>query len=458
MTTGQGQELRSISAVRRWAGRHWVSIVLVLVGLVYGGAVTVLHEDTVSPIDEVVYLDYAFKVWEQGVVHEGEKFGDDVAHVVACENVIPFGDLGQKCGSDKVHLAGMPNHGYTTGAGYTPVYFWSVRIIGDPIHAVTGLSEVTSWRISGLVWLAGTLLVLVPLLRRAGVSAVVTLTLGLLFIASPYSWWTYTYLSTDASVVLFGAAILLVAMEVVRGRRSAWWLLPLAALAPIFKITNLLVFGLVLLYLAIDAVARLRRRREGEGASAPTRSARTFWLPVIVAVVVAGAVQVAWMRVIPLLSVSDVVVDQGVATPLTATELVRLMLSGIGGPITHNPFAGFSSSPLPAQIVTPLSWLMIAAVIGAMMVLPWDSDHRPVVWATGVASLTALPALGIMMWGLTHSYFDLPARYGAGLIPAMLLVAGFMLRNRTAVAAALVYAGVLMVFGIGLAVHVGAAY
>lgn len=456
MTTGQWQERRTHPAVRRWAGQHWVSIVLVLVAVLYGGAVTILHDDTVSPIDEVVYLDYAFKVWDQGLVHEGEKFGDEVAHVVACENVIPFGDLGQDCGSDEVHLSGMPNQGYTTGAGYTPVYFWSVRVIGDPVHAITGLSEVTSWRMSGLVWLIGTLLLLVPLLRRAGVSSFVTVTLGLLFIASPYSWWTYTYLSTDASVVLFGAAILLVAMEVVRGRRSVWWLLPLAALAPVFKITNLLVLGLVVLYLVIDAIARRRGRPEMEADS--VRSVRTFWVPVAVAVMVAGIVQFVWMRVVPLLAVSDVVVDQGVSTALTGTEVVRLMLSGIGGPITHNPFAGFTNSPLASQIVTPLSWFMVAAVLGALMVLPWDSDRGPVIWATGIASLTALPALGIVMWGLTHSYFDLPARYGAGLIPAMLLVAGFMLKNRSATVVALVYAAVLMVFGIGLAVHVGEAY
>lgn len=448
-----------LPAVRRWAGRRWVSIVLVLVAVLYGGAVTILHDDTVSPIDEVVYLDYAFKVWDQGVVHEGEKFGDEVAHVVGCENVIPFGDLGQQCGADKAHLPGMPNQGYTTGAAYTPVYFWSVRIIGDPIHAITGLSQVTAWRLSGLAWLVGTILLLVPLLRRAGVSPLATLTLGLLFIASPYAWWTYTYLSTDASIVLFGAAILLVAMDGVRGRRSLWWLVPLAVLAPIFKITNLLVLGLVVLYLGIDAITRWRARRSSfSGPMESTRPVGRLWLPVVVAVVVAAVVQVAWMRLIPLLAVNDVTVDQGVSTALTGTEIIKLMLSGIAGPITHNPFAGISASPLPAQIVMPLSWLMIAAVIGAAMVFRWESERSPIIWATVIASLTALPALGIMMWALLHSYFDLPARYGAGLIPAVLLLAGFMLRNRASIVIALVYAGALMVFGIGLAVHVGLAY
>lgn len=459
MATGDVNELGARSRARRWATRHWVSIVLVLVAVVYGGAVTILHDDTVSPIDEVVYLDYAYKVWDQGIVHEGEEFGDDVAQVVACENVIPFGDLGQECGADDVHLPGMPNQGITTGAAYTPVYFWSVRLIGDPIHVITGLSDVTSWRLSGLAWLIGTILVLVPLLRRAGVTPMATLTLGLLFIASPYAWWTYTYLSTDASIVLFGAAMLLVAMNAVRGRGSLWWLLPLAILAPIFKITNLLVLGLVLLYLGIDAVARWRQRRAGSAQSGEAaRPLLTRWLPIGVATVVAVVVQITWMRLVPLFAVTDVAVDQGVSTRLTGSELLRLMLSGIAGPITHNPFAGFSSSPLPAQIMTPLSWLFIAAVVGAVMVFRWDAERGPIVWATAIAALTALPALGIVMSVLVNSYFDLPARYGAGLIPAVLLVAGLMLRNRAAIIIAIAYAGVLLAFGIALAVYVGAAY
>ncbi|WP_454112959.1 hypothetical protein [Microbacterium maritypicum] len=169
-------------------------------------------------------------------------------------------------------------------------------------------------------------------------------------------------------------------------------------------------------------------------------------------------VQVVWMRVFPLFAVSDIVVDQGVSSTLSGTEIVRLMLSGVAGPITHNPFAGFSGSPLPDQIMTPLSWLFIAGVIGAVMVFRWDLERGPVIWATAIASLTALPALGIVISVLSNSYFDLPARYGAGLIPAGLLVLGFMLRNRAAIMIAIAYAGILMAFGISLAVHVGAAY
>lgn len=459
MTNRSDQERPAPARALQRFARHWVSIALAAISLVYGGAVTVLHDDSVSPIDEVVYLDYTYKLWDQGLVHKGETFGDEVAHLVACENVIPFGSLGQECGSDDVNLAAMPNAGYTTGEGYTPIYFWTVRIIGDPVHAITGLSEVTSWRLSGVVWLAGTILVLAALLRRAGVPQFAVFALGLLFIGSPYAWWTYTYISTDTSVVIFGASILLVTMEAVRGRWSAWWLVPLAVLAPLFKITNLVVFGLVLIYLVLDSLTRrIRKSADYPGAPRGVASVTRLWLPIGLAIVLAGAIQAAWLRIIPLLAVSDVVVDQGITTPLTAGEVVRLALSGITGAITHNPAVGRTDSMLPELIFVPLSWLAIAGVIGAVMSMQWNSRRGPLVWGTAVATIAALPALGCLMWFLTGVYFPLPGRYAAGLVPAILLVTGFMLRSRVATIGVVAYSALLLTFGVTLAIHIGASY
>lgn len=444
------------SRVSAWSRRHWVSLLLALVSLVYAGAVTILHEDTLSPIDEVVYMDYTYKVWDQGVVHRGEKFGPDVAHLVACAKVLPFGDLGQTCGSSEVNYGGLPNDGYTTGEGYTPLYFWTVRIIGDPIHMLTGLSEPTSWRLSGAVWLAFTMIVFVGLMRRFKIPEPVILTLGLLFIGSPYVWWTYTYISTDVSVVIFGAGLLLATVQARSGRWSAWWLLPLGILAPLFKITNLIAFGLVALYVAIDECAR----RFGKQRSAPKvrSSFRGFWLPLGLSAILAAALQFAWLRLIPLLAVSDHVVDQGVATRLTAVEVLRLTTVGVNGAITHNPFASRSSSELVGLVFLPLSWLMIAFVFGALMSARWSRDRGPLIWATGVACLLALPTLGVVMTVSAGVYFPLPGRYAAALIPAILLLGGLMLRNRIFTAAVASYAGLLMVAGIIVAVHVGATY
>lgn len=439
-----------------WTRRQWVSAVLVLVSLVYGGVVTVVHEDTLSPIDEVVYLDYTYKVWDQGIVHRGEQFGPDVAHLVACAKVLPFGALGQTCGSATVDYSALPNNGYTTGDGYTPLYFWTVRLIGDPIHAVTGLDQVASWRLSGVVWLAFTMLLIVGLLRLFRIPDLAVLALGLLFIGSPYAWWTYTYISTDTSVVAFGAALLLVTIQSRRGRWSAWWLVPLGVLAPLFKITNLIGFGLVALYVVFDVLAR----RFGKDAPPDRGRAdiRGFWLPFALSVGVAVATQFVWMRLIPLFAVSDVVVDQGVIQPLTLTELIRLATVGVNGAIIHNPYGAHSSNELVGLVFLPLSWLMIAFVLGAVMSLRWNRETGPVVWATGVASILALPALGAIMTVLAGVYFPLPGRYAAALIPAILVLGGLLLRNRVFTVAVVGYSAVLLMAGVAIAAQIGAAY
>lgn len=446
---------RRFGRVAVWSRRHWVSLTLVLVSLVYGGAVTILHEDTLSPIDEVVYMDYTYKVWDQGMVHRGERFGPEVAHLVACAKVLPFGDLGQTCGSSVVNYGGLPNNGYTTGEGYTPLYFWTVRLIGDPIHALTSLSEPTSWRLSGPVWLAITMVLLVALMRRFSIPSAVTLALGLLFIASPYAWWTYTYISTDASVVAFGAALLLVVVQARAGRWSAWWLVPLGVLAPLFKITNLIAFGLVALYVLIDEASRRVGR---QNSTRPRSTLRRFSLPFGLSFILAAGIQFAWMRLIPVLAVSDHIVDQGVAKPLTPVEVLRLATLGISGAITHNPYAARSAGEFVGLVYLPLSWLMIAFVLGAMMSLRWDRDRGPVVWATGLACVLALPALGVIMTVLAGVYFPLPGRYTAALIPATLLLGGMILRNRVFTGVVAAYAGALLAAGVVLAAHIGATY
>lgn len=437
----------------KWARRNWVAVALALVSLLYGGAVTVLHDDTVSPIDELVYLDYTYKIFSQGMVYEGETFGEDVAQLVACESVFPFGTLGQECGSGDIILENMPNSGYTTGAPYTPVYFWITRIVGDVLHFATGLSQVTSWRLTGSLWLAATMVLFTSLARRWKIGESVTVTLGLLFIASPFSWWTYTYLSTDVTAFFFGTLLLAAATRAGLRPRSAWWLVPIAFVAAVFKITNLLALGLVVIYLLIQSVsAAAETRKSGIPRNGSLAAQVSLWSAIAVSAIVGAAVQVFWTRLIPILAVSEVRVDQGISRELAPVDLVRLLLMGPGVALVHNPANIVGSGEWISLLSKPLAWFGIAAVFGALMVLRWTSDRGPLVWATALGSLLALPLLGLTFSLTTGSYFELPGRYAASLIPGVLLVAGFMLRNRLTNILLRSYAMLLMASGLVLAI------
>lgn len=440
-------------AAARWARRHWVALLLALVSLLYGGAVTVLHDDTASPIDELVYIDYTYKTFSQGMVFEGETFGEDVAQLVACESVFPFGTLGQECGSGDIILENMPNAGYTTGAPYTPLYFWITRILGDVIHLVTGLSEVTSWRLTGSLWLAATMVLFTSLARRWKISESVTVTLGLLFVASPFAWWTYTYLSTDVTAFFFGTLLLLVATQAGLRMRSAWWLVPIAFVAAVFKITNMLALGLIILYLLIQNVSSsMEARKTGTVRKINAIGQLSLWAALATSAVVGAAVQIIWSRLIPILAVSEVRVDQGVSRELAAIDLVRLLLSGPGAALVHNPANSLGSGAWFSAFYQPLAWFGIAAVFGALMVMRWSSDRGPLIWATALSTVLALPLLGLTFSLTTGSYFDLPGRYAASLLPGVLLVAGFMLQNKLTKVLLRSYAILLMLAGLVLAV------
>jgi len=442
-----------------WLGKNRAGAILCLFALLFSGAITVLHDETASPVDELVYIDYTYKTLSQGMVFEGEQFGVDVAQLVACEGVFPFGTLGQECGSGEVLPESMPNEGYTTGAPYTPVYFWITRVLGDGIQFLTGLPQVTSWRLTGSFWLAAGILVFTSLLSRWRVPQRTTLVLGALFIVSPYSWWTYTYLSTDVTAFFFGAVMLWLATEVAASRRSPWWFLPLALAAVTFKITNLLAFGLVGLFFLVDGISRaLAQRRESASIRPQWRAQVNLWAALVASAIAGFGFQLLWLRLLPLLAVSDVRADQGVSLPLDLMTFAKLFTVGPGAAISHNPLGGINGAELLSVMATPLSWLSIAAVFGSLMVLRWNAQRGPIIWATALSTVLALPLLGLTFSLVTGSYFNLPGRYAASLIPAVLLLAGFMLKNRFTMTVLAAYAGALALAGVSLALFIRAYF
>lgn len=447
--------MQAFSATTTYLRRHMVAVALVVISIMYGGAITALHDQTASPVDELVYIDYTYKTVDQGMVFEGEKFGEDVANFVGCEAVFPFGTLGQDCGSGRANLDLMPNGGYTTGAPYTPVYFWITRVVGDAIHFATGMSQVSSWRLTGSLWLAASMVLFVGLFRRWKIDDRATFTLGLLFIASPFAWWTFTYLSTDVTAFFFGALMLLIATKLRHRPKLAWWFVPVAFVAAIFKVTNLIALGLVILYLLIQWVSTAVHAKKDASIEAPKLKDRlTIAGALVVSTVVGALVQIIWTRLLPVFAVSSVVAEQGVSRAMTGMDVLTLLTVGPGAALSHNPVAGINGGALLTAAAVPLSWLAVAAVFGALMALRWDSSRGPIIWATALSTVLALPALGVAFYSLMGSYFDLPGRYAASLIPAVLLLGGFLLKNRFTEILLRIYAVLLMLTGVVLAVFI----
>jgi hypothetical protein len=95
-------------------------------------------------------------------------------------------------------------------------------------------------------------------------------------------------------------------------------------------------------------------------------------------------------------------------------------------------------------LLLPLSWLTIGGVVGAFALQRRWSGEASVVYAVAIGSIVLAPLLAV---GLTamNSYFPLPARYGAAILPGMLLLTGLISQNRFFRWGVVVYASALLI-------------
>lgn len=438
MTVTAPESVRTPSRFSVWLRRFWVPVVLVLVSLGMAGTVTVMHGDSMSPIDEWVYTDYLDKLPEQGILYQGEEIGDEALERMACDGVLLYGPMGPDCGDDYSDLSEFPFEGITSADAYTPAYFGVTRVVGDAIAFVTGVDQLTGWRLTGSLWLAATMIVFWLLLRRWEVPSLATLGLGIALIASPFGWWTYTWVSTDAPSFLAGALLLLLASRFAAGIGSGWWIVLVGAVALVFKTTNVLAVCLAALYLLIVWLSELRTTRwQGLRTERPGHPGRSSFALLgfgVLALVAAAIAQFGWLALRRVLAQGDPA-DQAIAGQLDRLETLSQMANFLPGTIISNVnLVGTSNYalPFPNWAVLPLSWLCIAGVIGAFWQLTGRSERAPLVIAIAISAVAFAPMLAVVIQLTTGSYFPLPPRYGAPILAGFLLAAGLILRNRWA--------------------------
>jgi hypothetical protein len=444
-----------------WLKKSWVAILLAIIALGYSGTVTLMHTNGLSPIDEWVYSDYLDKVPTEVVVKQGEVIGPEALNRIACDGVVPYGTMGAECGASYSDLSKFPFKGRTSADGYTPVYFISTWAVGGVIRLITHQDELTSWRLTSPIWLAGTLLIMVALFRRYHIDPLVTITLGVAFIVSPFAWWTYTYVSTDAPSAFFGALLLLQATRFVRHETRGWWLLATSCLAVLFKLTNILavcLVGLILVLIWLQEVLRARKDEDRGVRLGDLR--RSMSLPLIGAAAVAASVitELVWLEIRRVIAVVPQA-QQGLGEPLSGRVLGGLLANFLPGTITSNVVVtgsgGNYALPVLGAAVAPLSWLCVAGVVGAFWSAGIRRSHGPIVVATAIASVGFAPMLAVALTFAIGAYFELPARYGATILPGILLVTALTMRRRFAAWVFLVYAVLL---GIGMLVLTAALW
>ncbi len=430
---------------------HRAVVIVLAVAMPYLWIVTALHSPAMSPIDEWVYIDYVSKVFEQGIVREGEYIGSFGLSLMSCHGVIPYGVMGSACGLIPTH-AEFPYAGVSSGAAYTPLAFVVIRAVGGVLGLLPGVDALLAWRLVGSLWFAAGIIMISLVARRLGVGRLPFIAGALALTASPLTWWTFTYLSTDAPMLFFGALLLFLVLRFVEGEGSGWWIVAVAPIAAAFKVIAVLALGLVAILALVVFVVRLRARpiEQGSAAAAGRSAAPTgarLLIPPVVAVLAGLVVPLLWTRLAPLWAVSDARVDHGISTQLTLEAFLQQFTSFLQFTLAFSVnFEGIRQ-----YLYTPLAWLGIVGVIGGVFVLRRGDRDLGFRIATALAVVLAAPVMSLAFQVVTGSYFDMPARYGIPLLGAIIVAAMLIMRNRVVPWIVVLYSGALIAYGVVLA-------
>ena len=427
-----------LQSFQSWLRRYWIPVVLVAAALAMCGAVTVQHSQSFSPLDEWVYYDYVLKIPTQGVVHQGEFLGEPALEAMACFGD-GFGPRGEPCTGphgDYDEPAAYPQQGKTSVDLYTPLYFAFTWATGKAVQFLTGFDFLTAARLTGFFWLAGGVIAFYALAMRLRLNKIVTLGLGLTVIGLPASRYAFTYITTDAPSFFFGSLLLLLAVRFVRGNlRHPWWLILVAALAVLVKITNLFALGLMVVFLLVYAMTAWRK-----GAPPRYRAVSPRRIITVASLSVATAVlaEIVWLGIRVAIRVGDGP-DQGVASPFSIRRVAGSVATFIGVPYPNT---------VDSALSLPYALIYIAGVFGFFLSARGFGMKRALSISTAV-SVTLFPPLLLMAMSVAlGSAFPIAARYGASLMPAAFVGVAMITRNQLSRYLLLVYGAVLVITAI----------
>lgn len=403
-------------------------LVLMLASLVFTAEQVGEHE-MMSPIDEYQYVGYYASVLDEGLVRQGTEMPLYARQYMVCHGVRMIPEMGLNPDACKrPDSIGYPIAGGTTADLYTPLYFWSIRILAQPM-IWSGVDFVDAGRAAGGVWLGIGAVFLYLAMRRMRTPVTVALGLSLVLVGSLPAYWGNTYISTDATALASGAVAAWLTVRALQRVRGSLVLLPVsAALFTLFKLQNLIGFVVAAAVLVLAALVDAGRENTGAGSrvGAFVRDRRLLTAIAIgVASIVAQGVWLwirAAMAVGPQPALGLVVPLEGKHLVLELGNFLPLMAQGATSPYATGP------ASLPVYAVCTL--LAIGGAAGLAMSKGVRVGQRIIGLATVVVAILAAPALAIAIGVMEDVYIPIPNRYGTALLPWALLSAAVLLDTR----------------------------
>lgn len=371
---------------------------------------------TLSPLDESVYIDYVLKVPTQGVVHQGEQLGREALIIQACETWAQTKELAQACRLEDVsNLRIFPQFGITSADLYTPVYP-TITHWGMTIFAGLGVeTKLSAMRYTGAIWLALAAMGAWLVTRRMGLSPWACLGAALAIVGVTPVRWANSFVTPDATALLAGVGMVGIGLWWIKRAEQGKPILPPAALFALvgafftaMKLQNF--FAVVAAGFWILLATYTGKVR----ASLPHLGGLT------VGALIAMAPQVIWVIYRAKTAVGpfpDQDVTETFSIGFLLAETLRYLpgvAAGTGQPqLLSEPWGYWATQ-----------WMMIAVVLGTIGVAV-ALTTQPRIQTLAIAVLITMviggPALVVASSIAAHGFIPSPERYGLSMLPIMLI-------------------------------------
>jgi hypothetical protein len=387
-----------------------------------------------SPVDEYQHVDYLDKTQRLELVNGGELVDETAMREQACRGIDLEGYQPPPCDSPDLEPEQFPGAGFNHTYGDPPTYYAITGLIAAGLEQVPGIdSLVTAGRLVGVLWLWGGLSVTFFLAVGLGARRWAAVGATLLVATSMVVVESSATITTDAPALLVGGLLCLVALAVVEGRCSPWWLVPAGVLATAIKPTNVCVVGAALVFLLLQGVPRRGDPSGGLEDADPVRRhvalspttrgwSRPALLPVVILLLAAAIPAVLWSvvtRQIETPAVEDIpMFDQFASNGIRWYQLADNLLS------VFTPVKATGPTYVPAFLYTSTIMLLTAAgnlvlvvgLAGVAWFRRWNHQSTKLAVATTLSMILSGPVLVVLIFVSLDSYYSIPPRYGLSLV------------------------------------------
>lgn len=225
------------------------------------------------------------------------------------------------------------------------------------------------------------------------------------------TWWTNTFVSTDASALFAGAVSFWGLVTYLQRGKGLWLPVVIAVVTTFLKFQNIIAtifVGIVILF----ATHLVKSEPEKNHSGFTNRRAILSSTAIVGSAIIA---QIVWYALMKFMAVG-LPPDQGVTGTFSLDTLSLESVNFLSG-IAFSPGILPNSASIIVVISTGFTWLIVGASIAGTLSKNESSLIKYLSYSFLFVSTTSAIFLSLLLFSVAHIFISLPARYGFSLFP-----------------------------------------